>query len=95
MPALMKLVEGEERMVERGDGAGLAPESRQPLRIGGDADRQHAERDIAAEACIGRTIHVAHSARTKGRQDLVRTDALALREAHGERRDLTRWDRRY
>ena len=61
------------RMVERGDGAGLAFEPRARIGIGGDLGRQDFDRDRAVEPRIAGAIDLAHAARAERRDDL-RTD---------------------
>ena len=62
------------RMVEGGDGPGLAPEAGQALWIGGDVGGQNLERDIAAEPVIVGPIHLAHAAAAKRGDDPVCAD---------------------
>jgi len=55
-----------------------------PQRVGivGEVARQHFHGDVAAQARILRAVHLAHAARTDGREDLVRTEHPA-RSKHG------------
>ena len=61
------------RVVERSDRAGLAIEAFETARFVGDIGRQDLQRDLAAEPRIASAIHLAHSARPEGRDDLVRS----------------------
>ena len=55
-------------------------------RVVGEVLRQHLDRDVALEARVARAVDLAHAAGAERRQDLVRAEAVAGREAHGERR---------
>jgi hypothetical protein len=64
-------------VVEGGDAAGFALEVLGEL-LGGDFDG-----DDAVEAGVARALHLSHSARAKGRDDLVGSEFTAGRKRHG------------
>jgi hypothetical protein len=70
------------RVVERGDRLRLALEARAHLGIGGEVLGQHLDRDVAAEAGVRGTEHLAHAARAERGGDLVRAEAGAGSEWH-------------
>src|SRR5690349_10145966 len=47
--------------------------------------RQHLDRDVASEARVARSIHLAHAAGAERRDDLVRPEPRAGGERHGRR----------
>ena len=81
------------RVIERGDGAGLALEPLQPLRARGHLGRQHFESDVAAEPRVPRAVDLAHPARADRRDDLVGAEAGAGRQCHRAAQRLQRESR--
>ena len=75
-----KLVDGENvRMIEIGDGPGLADKALHPLRIGSDFGRQQFDGNRAIQlARILREIHLAHPTRTDVRTDFVTPEFYAF-----------------
>jgi hypothetical protein len=59
------------RVVEGGERAGLALESREALGVGGQRFGQHLDGDVAGEAGISRPIHLAHAAGTQDGDDFI------------------------
>ena len=55
----------------------LLLEPAQPVGVAGDADGQHLDRDLTAQARVPRAVDLAHPARSQGGEDLVRTEAVA------------------
>ena len=81
--ALLEAVDrGDVRMVQRGQHFGFALEAGQALGIAGDRGRQHLDGDLALEARVDRSIHLAHAAGTERGDDLVRTEPGAGCECH-------------
>ena len=70
------------RVLERGDRAGLALESRAPLRIGRHVGRQHFDGDRAIEPRVAGLVDFAHPAGAERREDLVGAEAGAGGESH-------------
>ena len=63
---------GDVGMVERRQQACLALEARQAVRISRERGRDNLDRHVAAERGIARAIDLAHAARPKEADDLVR-----------------------
>ena len=63
-------------------GGQLALEACTHLGVGREMLRQHLDRDVAAEAGVGGTEHLAHAARAERSGDLVRAEAGAGSEWH-------------
>ena len=59
------------RMIERGQGARLAAEPRQPIGILRAERRQDLDRDVASELRVAGAIHLAHAARADRRVNPV------------------------
>jgi len=75
---LADLVNGADvGVIQRGSGAGLALETFESLRIGGQRVRQEFERDAAAEIEIFGFIDDAHAASAEFREDAVMGDGAA------------------
>ena len=70
------------RMVEGGDGAGLALEAGEPVGIAGEIRGQHLERDLATELRVAGAIHFAHTACPERRSQHVMTKPRTWYEAH-------------
>ena len=68
---------GDVRMIERRQQLRLAAEPHQPIRIVRDGWQQDLDRDITIQLRIVGPIHLAHPARSKGREDFVRTETGA------------------
>ena len=78
---------GDVGMIECRQCAGLAFEPQDGVTIGGDARRENLDRDIAAQARIAGTIHLAHSSCAEQRDNLVSADTRAGLE--GQRGNYT------
>ena len=72
-------------MVQSRDRAGLALEPFAPLGIGRKGGRQNLDGDFTAQARIARPVDFAHSARTDGADDFVRTESTAGAQRHRPR----------
>ena len=59
------------RMVQRGEHFSFALKTRKAIRIAGDRGRQNLDRHRSFQVAVGRTIHLAHSARAEGGEDFV------------------------
>ena len=68
---------GDVRMVQRGQGPGLALKPRDPLRVGGERLGQDLDRDGAIQLRVPRAVDFTHAAGAERRQDLVRAEACA------------------
>lgn len=73
---------GDVRMVERGECFRFPLEAGEPVAIVGDAVGQDLQRDDASERGVTGTIHLAHPARAKEREDFVGAQALSDHQAH-------------
>ena len=71
------------RMRELGNGASLALETFAEFRIAGKMVRQDFDGDIAVQSRIAGAVNFAHPAGSSGRDDLVRAQACACSERHG------------
>ncbi len=69
-------------MVQGGDGAGLALEEGEALRVAGHLLGEHLDRDVAPEAGIPRAVDLAHAAGPKKLDDLVGSESRAGRQRH-------------
>src|SRR4029453_11721862 len=69
-------------MVQRGNGLRLAVEPLLHLRVFGELRGQHLDRDRPVQPRVGSLVDFAHSARTRGRKDLVRTERDSWLERH-------------
>jgi hypothetical protein len=79
-------VQGDDvRVVERRYGARLALEALEPLRVRGEALRQHLERDVAAEPGVARAVDLAHPARAQRGDDLVAAEPRPCLESQAAR----------
>ena len=76
---------GDVGMVEGGEDLGFAREPRQPVRIARKPIRQNFDRDVTIQLRVARAIHLAHAARAKGREDLIRSESRAGCQSHGGR----------
>ena len=65
------------RMIERGDGAGLAFESFSAARVCGEFLGQHLDRNDPIEAGISRLVYLAHAAGPDQPENFVRPEANA------------------
>ncbi len=72
-PVLMAyVVQGADvRMVQAGDGARLALEAQTEVGVVGEVSGKDLDGDGPVESRVSRPIHLSHSARATGRQDLV------------------------
>ena len=71
------------RVVQRCQHLGLALESRDPFVIRSERGRQHLDRNIAIQLAVTRPVHIAHSTRADGRNDLVGSESRSGRQGHG------------
>ncbi len=68
LPGLADLINCDDvRMIERGGGAGFAPEALQAHGVLSELRRQQLERDVAFELLIARQPDLAHPARAEQR----------------------------
>ncbi len=70
------------RVIQSGEGLGLALEPQQAVGIGGDRLGQHFERDVTFEPQVARAIDLAHSAFAKLREDLVGAETATDGQCH-------------
>jgi hypothetical protein len=70
------------RVVERGDHARLALESRARVGVAGNVRRQQLDGDAAIEPRVARPVDVAHATRADRCDDLVRPKPSARFEVH-------------
>jgi hypothetical protein len=70
-------------VVERRERPRLALESREPLRILGEALRQDLDRDVTPETRVARAIHLAHRTRAEQLQELVVRECSPPFQRHG------------
>jgi hypothetical protein len=71
------------RVVEGGNGAGLALEEGETLRVSGHLHREHLDRHVAPETRIQGAVHLPHAAGPEKLDDLVGSQARARRKGHG------------
>ncbi len=71
------------RMLERGNGFGLALHALPQFRIRGKMRRQNLDGNGAVEAGVLGTIDFSHAARAEGRLNLVRAEFRAGGQRHG------------
>jgi hypothetical protein len=64
-------------VVEGGGGARLALKPRQSVRVPGQLRRENLDRHLPPEPGVLRTVDLAHAARAKRRQNLVRPETDA------------------
>src|SRR6185369_11098601 len=77
------LVERDDvRMVERGDGLGLALEPCEPIRVLHDVGGQDLDRYIAPKPRVFGAIDLAHASSAEGAENLVRSKTSAGGQAH-------------
>ena len=69
-------------MIERGDRARLGFEAPKTVGVSGHRRGKNLDRNVALKARIAGAIDLAHAAGTQNRDDFVRADANARREAH-------------
>ena len=82
-PLVADVVDRQDiRMRKSGDRPGLALEPGERLGILFESLRQNLDSDIAAEPGILRPVHLPHSSRAQGRQDLVGAEARSSRDRH-------------
>jgi hypothetical protein len=67
------------RMIQRGNGMGLAVKAFAELRVAGHVRRQDFDRDRAIETGIPRFVDFAHPAGAERRDDFIRTQTRAAR----------------
>ena len=72
-------------MVQRRHGARFRSKRREPLGVGAKSRGQDLDGDVAAEARIARSIHLAHAAGAEQRDDFVCAEARASGERHESR----------
>ena len=70
------------RVRQRGQGFGLALETRERLGVERHGLRQDLDRDVAIESCVPRAIDLSHSAGPDRREDLVGAQTSTLGESH-------------
>ena len=70
------------RVVERGDGFGLAGEARAELGVGRQLRRENLHRDRAVQARVARPIHLAHAPGADERNHFIRAEPCAGLERH-------------
>ena len=70
-------------MVQRGERLRLAREPGETIRVEREELRQDLDRDVAIQLRVAGAIHLAHSARAKQGDDLIRPQARSLCQAHG------------
>jgi hypothetical protein len=70
-------------MIEGGKELRFALEARNAFRIGGENLGQDLQRDVAIELPIARAVDLAHAARSKRRQNLIRAERRAGHQRHG------------
>ena len=81
--ALLDAVDGcDIGVVERGQHLGFARESRHAAGILGEGFGNHFDGHVAAQLGIGGAIHLAHPARSDGREDLISAEICAGLEFH-------------
>jgi hypothetical protein len=68
---------GDVRVVQRGQGLGLALKPRDSLRVGDERLGQDLDRDGAIQLRVERAVDFTHSAGAERRQDLVRAETCA------------------
>ena len=78
-------------MVERAARARLVLEAPQALGIARERGGQHLDRDVAAEPRVARAVHLAHPARTKRADDLIRAEAGSRDQRHHAIMSKVRW----
>ena len=71
------------RMVQLGNGLGLARETLFPLTALGGMLRKDLDGDRAVKAGISRFVDLTHAARTDRRDDFVMAETFACFESHG------------
>src|SRR5688572_26182154 len=71
------------RVIERREDARLALETDHPIGIGGERIRKDLDGDAAVQLRVLCAIDLAHSARAKGRPDLVRSESSPWLQWHG------------
>jgi hypothetical protein len=69
-------------VIERREHPRFAPETREAIGIARDCRQQHLNRDIAIQLQVAGTIHLAHSTRANGGNDLVWADQGAGSDCH-------------
>ena len=65
-------------MIQCCEQTGLAPESREPIRVRGEDRREDLDRDVATQLRIARAIDFAHAARTQEGLNLIYADSMAI-----------------
>jgi hypothetical protein len=70
------------RMIERSKKLAFALEPREAGGIIRERGRKNLEGDRALETRVARAVHLAHSALTDERQNLVKTDSRSWRQRH-------------
>ena len=70
------------RMLQAGDGAGLAFEASAQIVPVGDELREDFDGDGAVEPRVEGFVHFPHPARAEGREDFIRAEAVSGREWH-------------
>src|SRR5262245_28195395 len=76
---------GDIGMIQGGEDLRFALESCEPVGIKRECVGENLERDVAIQFGIARAIHLAHSARTDGSENLVGTKASAGCQRHASR----------
>jgi hypothetical protein len=66
---------GDVRVIQRGEGLGLALEPREAVRIGGERVRQNLDRDVPIQSGIARTKDLSHAALADRRSDVIDAEA--------------------
>src|SRR4029450_12098388 len=73
-------------MVQRGNGLRLAVEPLLHLRVFGELRGQHLDCDGPVQPRVGSLVDFSHAARTRRREDFVRTERDSWLEGHGSPR---------
>ena len=81
-PRVQFVERADVRVIERRDDARLPIEPLAEVRIAGDRFWQNFDGDCSIEARVLRAVHLAHAASADQRDDFVRAEAGAGREAH-------------
>jgi hypothetical protein len=72
----------DARIVQRGDGARFLLDAVAGFGVGRERAGEHFDRDVAIEARVSRSVHFAHAARAKRRDDFVGTKTRPRFERH-------------
>jgi hypothetical protein len=82
-PRLLESIHvGDVGMIQRREGLRFALEARQTFGVLRERVWYHLDCDVATQARITRAIHLAHSARANGREDLICAKTGAVGQRH-------------